>query len=584
VKPKASIHFFTFHVSRFTFHVSRFIPMRDLIIKNAHICDGSGKPGFQGSIAVRDGKIAEVGSVNDLARRILDVKGLTVSPGFIDPHTHYDAQFTWDPMATPTSWHGITTVVIGNCGFTIAPCRPQDREMIMRTLEKVEGMSLEAMQKGIRWNFVTIPEYLNALEKQGVGLNVVSLMGHSSIRQYIIGPEASEREAKPTELEAMKQVVREAMEAGSFGIGTSTGTTHIGGDGKPVSSRLANTNEFIELSHVIGSYKRGIIEVTPALYSPLKLWAQMAKESGRPVTWAVLLQQPAQPDYHRQVLKETEAFFRQGLELYPQVSCRPLVMSFAMDDPYVFEGLPCWQRVFKASPAERSDVLKNPDFRAAFRHDTTTFPSRLFAGDWETIQIQKVSQDKHRSLVGKNLLELGQKMGKHPSDVLFDLSLEENLGMEFFVRLMNTKEDAVAELLVHPHTLIAASDAGAHLTLFCDAGYTSYFLGHWIREKGIIPLEEGIRRLTSVPAQIYGIKDRGRIEVGKAADLTIFDPGTIHAESPERIRDLPGGGERLVSRSRGIHYTFVNGIPLMEEGRMVASDTNLAGKVLRCGR
>jgi len=555
-----------------------------LIIKSGHIYDGSGRPGFQGSIAIQSGKIVEVGSVTGSARRVIDAKGLAVSPGFIDPHTHYDAQFTWDPLAVPSCWHGITTVVIGNCGFTIAPCRPQDRELIMRTLEKVEGMSLEAMRKGIRWDFETIPEYLDALEKRGVGINVVALMGHSTIRQYVIGPEASERAATPAELEAMKGIVREAMEVGAFGIGTTTNTTHIGGDGKPVASRLASEEEFLELARVMGSYRRGVLEVTPPLYAPLEAWARLAKESGRPVSWAVLLQQDAQPDYHRQILKETETFFRQGLEVYPQVSCRPLVMSFSLEDPYVFEGLPCWQQVFKAPPEERSRVFQDPGFRTAFRHDTTTFPSRIFSGNWETVEIQKAAQPKHQPLVGKNLVEIGREMGTHPSDVLFDLSLEENLRMEFFVKLMNNKEDDVAELLVHPHTLIAASDAGAHLTLFCDAGYTTYFLGHWIREKGIMPLEEGIRRLTSVPARIHGIKDRGQIEVGKAADLVVFDPDTVHADPAEPVWDLPGGGERLIQRSRGISYIFVNGVPLMEEGQF---DPSIAerppGKLLRSG-
>ena len=555
-----------------------------MIIKSGHIYDGSGRPGFQGSIAIQSGKIVEVGSVTGSARRVIDAKGLAVSPGFIDPHTHYDAQFTWDPLAVPSCWHGITTVVIGNCGFTIAPCRPQDRELIMRTLEKVEGMSLEAMRKGIRWDFETIPEYLDALEKRGVGINVVALMGHSTIRQYVIGPEASERAATPAELEAMKGIVREAMEVGAFGIGTTTNTTHIGGDGKPVASRLASEEEFLELARVMGSYRRGVLEVTPPLYAPLEAWARLAKESGRPVSWAVLLQQDAQPDYHRQILKETETFFRQGLEVYPQVSCRPLVMSFSLEDPYVFEGLPCWQQVFKAPPEERSRVFQDPGFRTAFRHDTTTFPSRIFSGNWETVEIQKAAQPKHQPLVGKNLVEIGREMGTHPSDVLFDLSLEENLRMEFFVKLMNNKEDDVAELLVHPHTLIAASDAGAHLTLFCDAGYTTYFLGHWIREKGIMPLEEGIRRLTSVPARIHGIKDRGQIEVGKAADLVVFDPDTVHADPAEPVWDLPGGGERLIQRSRGISYIFVNGVPLMEEGQF---DPSIAerppGKLLRSG-
>lgn len=561
-----------------------YVYMYDLIIKSGHIYDGSGRPGFQGSIAIQSGKIVEVGSVTGSARRVIDAKGLAVSPGFIDPHTHYDAQFTWDPLAVPSCWHGITTVVIGNCGFTIAPCRPQDRELIMRTLEKVEGMSLEAMRKGIRWDFETIPEYLDALEKRGVGINVVALMGHSTIRQYVIGPEASERAATPAELEAMKGIVREAMEVGAFGIGTTTNTTHIGGDGKPVASRLASEEEFLELARVMGSYRRGVLEVTPPLYAPLEAWARLAKESGRPVSWAVLLQQDAQPDYHRQILKETETFFRQGLEVYPQVSCRPLVMSFSLEDPYVFEGLPCWQQVFKAPPEERSRVFQDPGFRTAFRHDTTTFPSRIFSGNWETVEIQKAAQPKHQPLVGKNLVEIGREMGTHPSDVLFDLSLEENLRMEFFVKLMNNKEDDVAELLVHPHTLIAASDAGAHLTLFCDAGYTTYFLGHWIREKGIMPLEEGIRRLTSVPARIHGIKDRGQIEVGKAADLVVFDPDTVHADPAEPVWDLPGGGERLIQRSRGISYIFVNGVPLMEEGQF---DPSIAerppGKLLRSG-
>ncbi len=556
----------------------------DILIKGGLIVDGTGDPAYTADLGIKDKRISAIGpNLGRDAARVIDASGLVVTPGFIDPHTHYDAQLLWDNLASPSSAFGITSLVIGNCGFAIAPCKPEDREMTMQALVKVEGMSLKALQRGIPWEFETYPEFLQTIERHRPAVNVASLIGHSPLRVYAMGAAASERAADETERRTIKQLFHEAMDAGAFGLGTSTSTVHMDGNGRPVPSRLASQEEFDDIIEVFRHFGRGTFEVTPTQDGKSDWMADFARRSGRPVTWALLMSSPLSPDRHRKILRHTEELQRQGVELYPQTGCFPLTMDFSLESAYPFEGLPVWQRVFNAPRTEWPGIFKDPAFRATFQQEATTYPTRLFPGDWNFVEVLEPAQASHENWRGKNMVELARERGTNPVDFFFDLAVEENLQTMFNVALLNTDEGMVHELISNPATLIAASDAGAHLTLLCDAGYTARMLGYWVRDKGLLELEKAVASLTTAPAHVYGIKGRGQLKTGYWADVVVYDPNTI-MDGPKRlIRDLPGGEPRLTRDAQGILYTLVNGQPLVDEGKISpeTASERPTGQVLR---
>jgi N-acyl-D-aspartate/D-glutamate deacylase len=541
----------------------------DVLIKGGLIVDGTGAPAYTGDVAIKGDRLAAIGpNLGRDAARIIEADGLVVTPGFIDPLTHYDAQLLWDNLATPSSSFGITTIVIGNCGFAIAPCKPKDREMTMRALVKVEGMSLKALQEGIPWEFETYPEYLQALERHHPALNVATLIGHSPLRVYAMGEAASERAANEEERQTIKRLFVEALEAGAFGLGTSTSTVHIDANGRPVPSRMASQDEFDDLIEVFRRFGRGTFEITPTQDGKSDWMADFGRRSGRPVTWALLMSSTLSPNRHRRILSDTERFQSEGIQLYPQTGCFPLTMDFSLESPYPFEGLPVWQRVFNTPRPEWPALFQNPEFRDTFRQEATTYPTRLFPGQWELVEVLEPARPENEPLRGKNMVQLAQERGASPVDTFFDLAVSEDLQTMFNVALLNTDEGMVHELISNPATLIAASDAGAHQTLLCDAGYTARMLGYWVRDKGLLQLEQAVASLTTAPARVYGIKERGRLTPGYYADVVIYDPKTI-MDGPKRlVRDLPGGEPRLTRDSQGILFTFVNGQPLMNEGKI----------------
>lgn len=564
----------------------------DTLIKNGLVVDGSGQPAFQADVAIKDKRIAAIGpNLGGDAKRVIDATGLVVTPGFIDPHTHYDAQLLWDNLASPSSAFGITTLVIGNCGFAIAPCKDNDREQTMRALVKVEGMSLKALQEGISWEFETYPQYLDAVERHHPAVNVASLVGHSPLRVYAMGAEANQRAANEAERQTIKQLMQEAMEAGAFGLGTSTSTVHIDENGQPVPSRMASQAEFDDIAEVFREYGRGVFEITPTQDGSSDWMANFARQAGRPVTWALLMSSPINPERHRRILQDTAKYQQEGIELYPQTGCFPLTMDFSLESPYPFEGLPVWQQVFATPRNEWPRLFKDATFRATFQQEATSYPTRLFPGNWSFVEVLEPARPEHESWRGKNIVELAQLRSNggtqlSPVDAFFDIALEEDLQTVFNVALLNTDETMVEELISDPGVLIAASDAGAHQTLLCDAGYTSRMLGYWVRDKGTLKLEEAVKSLTSTPARVYGIKERGTLKTGYWADVVIYDPKTI-MDGPKRlVHDLPGGQPRLTRDSQGIIYTFVNGEPLVEEGKVSPTITENGGKgqVLRAGR
>src|SRR5262245_51917314 len=557
----------------------------DLVIRGGLIVDGTGAPRHSADLGVSGGRIAEIGAISERGAREVDAGGLVVAPGFIDPHTHYDAQLTWDPSASCTSWHGVTTIVRGNCGFTLAPCRPEDSLTLMTLLEYVEGMSLEAMQKGIGWEFETFREYLDALDRLPLWVNVAPLIGHSAVRQFVMGEAAWERAATPEELERMGAEVRRAMADGAVGFSSTTNMNHVGDRGRPVPSRLGPDGELEYLTGVMGATGRGIVELTIGgsradRVGEVDRYMELARAARRPITMVSVRHDPARPEEHRQILARVEAAWREGLRLHPQGTCSPLTSTFTLSNGFVFGRYEVWRRVLEARPAEWRGILADPAFRAEFRR--TVGHTTLFNGDVAPLRVKRVVEPALTRFNGRTVTDVARETGKDVIDAFFDLALEDDFRTEFLAATMNTEASAVAEIFLHPTAVLGLSDAGAHITMFSEAGQTSQLLGHWVRARQALSLEAAVRLITSVPSEIFGIPDRGRLAPGLAADITVFDPATIACHEEEIVHDMPDGGPRYISRASGIQWSFVNGRPIIRDGRVPETGAVAGGgRVLR---
>ncbi len=561
--------------------------MTDVVVRGGLVVDGSGAEPFRADVAVAGGRIVEVGRVAARGAREIDAAGLAVAPGFIDVHTHYDCQLFWDPSASPSPWHGVTTVVMGNCGFTIAPCRAADRETLMQLLLFVEGMPIETLRAGIAWAWEDFPGYLAALEARGVGPNVAAFIGHSAIRYRVMGPAAVERAASAEESARMAAVVRDGMAAGALGWSTSLSPTHFFGDGTPAPSRLAEPDELLALARALAEFDRGVIEVAPrtTIAPPAqkgeeqRFFAELARASGKTVSWAPLLESPFAPGTARTVLDDAAALQAEGVAVVPQVGCRPLEVRFDFAEPAFFlEQVPFWRPIMAKPREERRRLFADPAFRAEMGRQTG-FVAGL-APSWERLVLRLAERQELRGWQERSVAEIARARGVSPLDALCDVVLEDDLRSQWGVVLMNYDEPAVAELLRHPAGVLALSDAGAHVDTLCDQGFSTYLLGHWVRELGALRLEEAVRLLTAVPAARYGLRGRGRLAPGAAADLVVFDPARVAMRSTEMVHDLPRGERRLLQRADGIVSVLVNGAAVVEDG--VPTDRR-PGRVLRGG-
>jgi len=532
----------------------------DLVIRGGTLYDGTGSPGEIADLAIDGERITQVGGTIGEGKREIDATGLAVAPGFIDPHTHYDAQICWDPDLTPSCWQGITSVVMGNCGFTLAPCRPGDRENVMRMLTRVEGMSLDALRTGIDWSWETFPEYLDALEAKSTGLNVGVLAGHSAIRSFVMGEAATEREATDEEIDAMRGQVREAMDAGALGFSTSMAPTHIGGDGKPVPSRLASDAEVLELAGVMSDYGRGAFEIVTRDLVDVDVPIAVAKHSGRPVTLLGMVGKEEQAKLDRAT--------DDGLRVMPQTTCRPTSMEFRLNEMGVFDQMPSWQETAKVKGEELRNLLRDASFRKRFREDIEgEFQGyRLFQGDWDGISVLTAEDSGLRKHIGESVETIATERGADPLETFLDIAIEDDLHMQFGYTLSG--DEGRGPGLLDENQMIGLSDAGAHLTLLADHAYTTHFLGRWIRERHLMPLGQAIRKLTSVPAEFFGIPERGVLREGFFADVVLFDPERVINHAPELVSDLPGGNQRLVTRADGIEAVIVNGGVTVERGEL----------------
>jgi len=548
----------------------------DLVIKNGSLVDGTGSAARRADVAVQNGVIAEVGQVSGGADRVIDASDLVVAPGFVDHHTHYDAQICWDPTTSCSPWHGVTSVVMGNCGVGLAPCRPESREIAAWDLVNVEAIPFEVLSEGVTWDWETFPEYMDAAARRGSGTNLGFLCALTPFRHYVMGEESMDRAASAEQTTQIAALLREAMNAGALGFSTTTAPQHIGYQGRPLACRQASRDEIEAYCGVLRELGKGTIalnlnarpgEVDEDEQALLDL---LVTTSQRPVTWLSLLVRDDQPQLCRETLEQTKTLLDRGAR--PQVSCRPFIMQIDLKNPFAFGSQPAWKPVFNKSVEEQLRIYRDPSFRGAVR-------GSMQLPFFNQLEVHHTEHEGQQGLLGKTVSQIAKERGGDPVDTLLDIAVEAELEVEFSMEALNTNEDELEYLVTHDQTLIGLSDGGAHVDQLCDAGYCTYLLGHWVREKQALSLEHAVRRITSEPADFFGLHDRGRIALGKAADFAIFDPDSVGSDRRAEMRhDLPAGGRRMVMQARGMHYTIVNGEVLFEGQKHTGA---LPGQVLR---
>jgi N-acyl-D-aspartate/D-glutamate deacylase len=539
--------------------------MDSIVIRGGTVIDGTGAPGREADVRIEQGRIAEIGAKLG-GDRELDAQGAVVAPGFIDIHTHYDAQVFWDPALTPSCFHGVTTVVAGNCGFTIAPTREADRETIALTLEKVEDMNPASLMAGIPWDFETFPEYLASVERRGTLLNYGAYVGHTALRLFHMGAEAAyERAATDAEVAAMCQSVREAMEAGALGLATSFAPTHVGIGGKPVCSRVGEFSEFEAMARELTKLGRGVIEATLGAGFAFDQVYDFQRRVRVPVTYTALLAIPGLWQHgaavHKQQLEQGDT------QVWPQISVRKVTLQNQLKSPFVFDSADCFAALYAEPPEAREKHYRDPEWRkrAIEELKNTPLPTR-----WENFELAE--SNVHPELIDRPLVEIARERGEHPFDTMVALSLEENLETRFRYIQANDDEEGIDYLIQQEQMAMGLSDAGAHVGMLCDAPLPTDLLGNWVRERGVLPLEKAVHKLTGEPAGLFRLEDRGVLRPGAHADVCVFDPSEVGPGKIRRVQDFPAGADRLTADTpTGIRHVLVNGTPITQDGQSVAS-------------
>lgn len=539
--------------------------MYDLAIRGATVVDGTGRDARRADVAVKDGRIAAVGALKDDAKETVDAGGLALMPGIVDLHTHFDAQITWDPTLSPSPSLGVTTTVMGNCGFGIVPSPAPVRDLIMRNLSVVEGMDLDALRAGIKWEFESFADYMASLRKRTPYTNVAVLFGHSAVRTAVMGEAASERkQATPEEMAKMKAMVAEAMANGAAGFGGSYSLNHSGYGGVPMPSTITGLDELEQLVGAMGS-KPGVVQMASGAKTVDELEPIVARQ-GRPLfmSTGVAMYNEQAPERGRSVFDAVGGAQERGHPIWIQIPCQPLSFDFTMANAYPLYSHVAFDPIKAYTPEQLKPVFRDPSFRQKLRDGfANPKPGMIFQGNFERVVINIVTP-KNAALANRTVAQVAAERKVDPLDLMLDLALEEDLATGFIGRFLNYGDEGVAKLLKRKEGVIALSDAGAHLIYMCDAGFGLHFLAKWVRERGDFDLAEGVRRLTSHPADLYGIPDRGRIAVGAQADLLLFDPKTVGISDAQRVPDLPGGGRRTIRTPKGVHGVFVNGVRVFD--------------------
>jgi N-acyl-D-amino-acid deacylase len=555
----------------------------DLVIKNGMVVDGSGFPRYRADVAVKDGTIVEIGKIGGLAETTIDAEGRYVAPGIIDTHTHYDAQPFWDRLCTSSIWHGVTSVLTGNCGLTLAPLRPAHREPMLATFCCVEDIPVKSLAAVMRWSWESFSDYLDAIDI-GLGVNMLPLVGHNPLRLEAMGGAAWDRAATADEIATMQRLLRESLEAGAWGWSTTDSPTHAGPAGQPVPTRLAADDERVALGRTLGEFNRGIIEILPkGAGQPTEAdrahLLDVAVTSGRPVFFLGF--DAAARDY-------VEAAAAQGARLVNLLRAIPNNPRFTLRKTTFFHNLDVWDLVMQLPVDKRLQALADPERRAKLR-EAATKPQRRRPGvpgrlvPWKSIIVRAAKLEKHRGFEGRTLTVLADEQGKHVADLMLDLAVEEGLDTEFQLLTRTADEEAaLAEMVRAGYALPSQTDAGAHLnTNFCTAGESTYVLAQWVRERGLMTLEEAVRHLTFQPARILGVHDRGLVREGLAADLIVFDLARLGVKEDEIWQDGPNGTPRRVQGAEGMHHVIVGGQVVLEHGKHTGA---FPGRVLRAPR
>jgi N-acyl-D-aspartate/D-glutamate deacylase len=535
----------------------------DLVIRGGTVIDGSGQAGRSADVAVTGGLIEAIGPNLDGAVEV-DASGCVVAPGFIDIHTHFDAQVFWDPELKPSSYHGVTTVVAGNCGFSIAPCRPEHHDVIVHTLENVEGMDAATLTAGIAWEFETFPDYLDLVRRRGTALNFTAYIGHTALRLYVMGDAAYERAASPEEIDRMCQLVDEAMEVGAAGLSTSFSFAHRGVEGKPVPSRFAEMDEVEALFMTVGKAGKGVVLATPGWqceYPDIFTWQPRV---GRPFTCPLFALSSGK---HREVVRLHEEALVRGANVWPQVTPRPLTMQFTLADAYNLNVGEVFGELIKVSPEVRKAAYRDQEWRTRAFDDLERNEGGM-KPRWDTFEVSE--SERYPELLGRRVTDIARERNATPLDVMCELALAENLTTRFRAYIANDDVPEVGSLLTEDHVVLGLTDAGAHVDQLCDAPLPTDLLGTWVREREIMPLERAVRKLAGEPADMFGFEGRGYLRPGYAADITVFDPATVAPGPQRRLRDLPADGERLTNEEPlGMRHVLVNGTLIRTDERQL---------------
>ena len=558
----------------------------DLIIRGGTIIDGTGLPAYRSDMAIKNGRIAHIsGRINAPTERQIDAGGCIVAPGAVDLHCHYDAQLNWDPYCSLSGWHGVTSLAIGQCGLGLAPTRPEQRDLAMSIMTRTEAIPMASMRLGLRWDWESFPEYLDSLERHGLGVNVASLVPYSPLRIYVLGPDAAkEREQVTTkELEHIKALFREAMQAGAFGFSVDKLWENRMADGSLLPDHIASNEEIVASAEIMGEFGVGHTSWTrgpsekPGGDAFLR---DLTKLTGRPMNVVGVAASALHPGAYKGMLRYVEESHKLGLPMYASAICMDIPVQMTLAEFNMFDVLPNWVQPFVGSPEQRAAQLRKPEVRALMRKDLEQRPHQAFAKGWSLVKILETIHERNHQYDGLTVGEMARRQGKDPLDAMLDLALEEELQTVFGFLHAGGDDAGTAEICQHAFTHISNSDGGAHVRFLTMSTWPIHFLSHWIRDQGIMSLEQAHYKMSALPAFIAGFTDRGVLRVGMAADVIVYDLDRLGFtfKQPVFANDFPGNERRLIQKPVGLRYTIVNGVETFVENACTGA---LPGKLLR---